>query len=139
MKLFGHGKQRLRQERQLGRLHRKLAGSRAEQRAVNANGVPDIQHLIELEIPLAKQIDLDVNLQPFPALLQVHEAGLALAADRLNTTADANRNFLRLQFLRRLRREAGHDLGHRMREVEPGAVRQVAESFQFMGAAETLC
>src|ERR1019366_4871684 len=77
---LGHGEQRLGKELQLLRVYAQLAGARAEQVAIHAHDVADVEHLEKLEIAFAHRVLLDVDLQALSALLQVRETGLAHVA-----------------------------------------------------------
>ena len=61
-------------------MHAELARARAEQVALHADDVADIEQLEELEVALADGVLLDVDLQPLAVLLQVRESGLAHVA-----------------------------------------------------------
>src|SRR5580698_7305076 len=68
-----------------------LARSRAEEIALDANVIAEVEQLVEQEIFFADIIFADVNLQALAVLLQVRESRLALAAN--GHDASCNRDF----------------------------------------------
>ena len=91
--LFGHGEQRLREELELLGVDAQFARAGAEQVALHADDVADIEHLEKLEIALADGVFLDVKLQALAILLEVREAGLAHVADGHQASGNADAHF----------------------------------------------
>ncbi len=67
-----------------------LAGAGAEEVAVDADVVAEIEQLVEGEGGVADGIFADVDLEPLPAALELGEAGLALGADGHEAAGDAD-------------------------------------------------
>ena len=114
-----------------------LAGPGAEQVALGAGEVAQIQQLKEAVILFGDGVFFYINLKLRAALLQVREARLAHAADGLNAAGNANGD-RGLELLGRLGRVFGYDFGNGMGELEPLAVGFKAKSFDFMDAAQAL-
>ena len=80
-------------------MHAQLARARAEQVAFHAHDVAHVEPLIERVVRFRNRIFANVDLQALARLHQVHETGLAHAADGLNPAGDAHArligNFLR--------------------------------------------
>ena len=112
--LFGHGEQGLGEELELLRVDAQLAGAGAEEIALDADDVADIEQLEELEIALAHGVLLDVDLQALSVLLQVGEAGLAHVAQRHEAAGDADAH-LGQKLFRGLAAVAGDDLRNGVR------------------------
>ena len=68
-----------------------FAGAGAEQVAFDADDVADVEQLIERIVALRDRILAYVDLQAFAVLHQVHEAGLAHAANGENAAGEADR------------------------------------------------
>ena len=88
MPLLRHGKQRLREEVEPVDVDAELAGPGAEQIALRADDVAEIEQLPELIILLRHGVLLDVDLELLAVLHQMRESGLAHAAYGLNPAAD---------------------------------------------------
>ena len=76
MPLLRHGEQRLRQELELLHMHAQLAGARAEQIALGADQVADIENLKQPEIIRADGIAPDIYLELLAVLREVRETRL---------------------------------------------------------------
>ena len=137
--LLGHGEQRLGEELQLLGVDAQLARAGAEQIALHADDVADIEHLEELEIALAHGVLLDVDLQTLAVLLQVREPGLAHVAHRHHAPghdADAHLGVSSSAVFGAVLRQ---DLRNRVGELEPPAVRAVPQRFDLARCAPRRC
>ena len=99
---------------------------------------PMSEQLIELVVLLRDGVLADVDLQSLPALFQVHEAGLAHAADGLDAAADLDGGAVGFKLFRRTRAVIGDDGRNGVREVEALAVALVAQRLDLFERRKTL-
>ncbi len=137
MPLFGHGEQRLGKELQLFGVDAQFAGAGAEEVAVHADDVADIEQLEELIIALAHGVLLHVDLQTLAVLLEVGEAGLAHVAQGHEAAGDADAHFGG-QLFGGLGAVRGQNLGNGMGEIEPAPVGAVSQRFDLADAGQAL-
>ena len=78
---FRQREQVLNQKRDLFDVNGQFARAGAEQVALHADVVTQVEQLVERKAFFAHEVELDVNLQLLAALLEVGESGLALQAD----------------------------------------------------------
>ena len=114
-----------------------LARAGAEQVALHADDVADIEHLKKLEIAFADGVLLDVKLQALAILLEMREAGLPHVADGHQASGNADAHFGR-QILGRLRAVSRQNLRHGVGELVPAAVGAVSEGLDLANAGEAL-
>ena len=136
--LLGHREQRLRQEIQMFDVDAQLAGPGAEQVALDADDVADIEQLVERKILFADRVLAHIDLQLLAVLHQMRETGLAHAADGHDAAGDAHLD-ARLQLCSAVFVAVfGQDLRDGVREIEPLAVRLKPERFNFGDATDAL-
>ena len=112
-------------------MHGELAGAGAEEPALDADVVAEVEELVHLEGALADVILAHVDLQAHAALLQLREAGLALQADGHDAAGD-----------RDLHRDVGLELGARdvvegSADLGDGVAGGVGAGIARLGCAET--
>ena len=137
MPFFGQVQQDFREKRKLLGVHAQLAGSGAEQVAFDADDIAEIEHLVELVFVLGNRVLADVHLQSLAGLHQVHESGLAHAADGLDAAGDADLGFIG-ELFRGFGRVRCENLRNGVREIESLAVGAEAERLDFRDAAQAL-
>ena len=87
--LVGRRAQRLGEQREVVELERELAAARAEDGAVGAEQVAEVEVEQARHPLLAEHVDARVQLHPARAVDEVEERGLALAAARGEPAGDA--------------------------------------------------
>ena len=87
---FRQRKQVLHQEGDLLDMDGQLVGAGAEEVALHADVVAEVEQLVELKRLFADIVEADINLKPLAALLQMGEACFSLHADRHQASGDAD-------------------------------------------------
>ena len=95
--LLRQGQHRFGQKRDGFHMDGELAGPGAEDVAGDADVVSQVQQLVELKALFSHGIQANIDLQPFAALLQLGEAGLALGADGHDAPGDRDHGPLRVE------------------------------------------
>ena len=109
-----------------------LAGAGAEEVALDADVVADVEQLVELPKLVSDGIFLDVDLELFAGLLQVGEAGLAHEADGHEASGDGDHDAVGLQFFAGAGGVRGQDLGNWMGGAEVVGIGRLTESFDLL-------
>ena len=118
-------------------MHAQLARSGAEQVALDAYDVADVEDLVELEIGVRNLALSHIDLKPLSAGQQVREARLTHAADGLDAPADAHLNArfeLRGAFRVVLRADVRDGIG----EVKAPSVGLESQRFDLADALQAL-
>ena len=136
--LLGQAEEVLGKEDELIDVHRQLAGARAEEIACDADDVAEVEQLVELEFGLRNGILLDIDLELGAALLEMHEAGLAHAADGQDAAGETHRDAGGVEFFGGLRAAFGPNLGDRVGEVEALPVGPEPQRLDLANAREAL-
>ena len=100
------------EEGQLLDVNAELAGAGAEEIALDADVVADVEELIELPVLVADGIFLDVDLELLAGLLEMGEAGFAHEANGNQASGDGNGDAFGFQLLAGAGRVRGQNLGH---------------------------
>ena len=116
---------------------RQLAAAGAEDGAVGAQQVAEVELEQLLQRLLAEHVDAGVQLHPPGAVVEVDEGRLALAAARVDAARDAHAGF-RGQLFGGLRGVIAQNIGKCVCEIEALAEGTVAEAFNFMYARSAL-
>ena len=132
VELFGQRQQILGEEGQLLDMDAELAGAGAEEIALDADVVADVEELVELPKLVADGIFLDVDLEPFAGLLEMGEAGLAHEADGNQASGDGDGDALGLQLFARAGGVRGQNLGHLVGGVEVVGIGRLTEGFDLL-------
>ncbi len=127
MEFFRQGQQRLGKKRKLLDVHGKFVGAGAEEIAFRADVIAEIEQLEQLELLFADIVELDVELQARAVLLQVREAGLALAADGHEASGDRDVGAVGLKLCGGRAGIARQDLGHGVGGGEAARIRFLPE------------
>ena len=114
-----------------------FAGARAEQIALHADDVAQIDQLVNGEIALGEGVFLDVDLQALAILRQVREARLAHAAQGLDAPGNAHMHRYG-KFFRSLRLVFGQNGGDRVGEFEALAVGPETQRLDLANALQAL-
>src|SRR6185312_13613482 len=112
-------------------MHAQLAGAGAEQIALGADQVTDIENLKQPEIIRADGIAPDINLELLAVLRKVREPGFALAADGLHASRDADFE-IRGKFFGGFRTIFGQDLRNAVREIVAFAISAVSQALDLL-------
>jgi hypothetical protein len=99
VELFWHGQQILGEKRQILNVNAEFAGPRAEEIALDADMVSNIEELVKLPKLVAYGIFSDIDLELLARLLEVGEAGFTHQADRNQASSDSDRDALGLKLL----------------------------------------
>ena len=136
--LLGQGQQILGEESQLFDVDAELSGAGAEEVALGADEVAEVEQLVESETFFADVVEAHVELEALAVLLDMGEAGLALAADRHQAAGNAHVDVVRLEFLGSLRRVVVENLGNRVGGLVLVGVDLLAKSFNLFELVDPL-
>ncbi len=114
---FRQRQQRLGEELQVLRVHGELAGLGAEQIALDADQVAQVEELVKLEVAFADGVQSHVDLQALATSGQVGKTCLAVRANGHDTARNAHRDLARGEFFGRERGVFPQNLGDRVRNV----------------------
>src|SRR5664279_3858249 len=87
---FRQRKQIFYQEGDLFDVDAEFSGAGTEEVSLDADVVTQVEQFVELEPLFADEVELDINLQPLAALLEMRESGLTHETDRHDSTRDAD-------------------------------------------------
>ncbi len=110
----------------------KLAGAGAEEIALHADVVAEVEQLVEREALFADEVELDVDLQLLAALLEMGESGLALQADGHDASGDADVDARVFQLLGRFGKVLVENLREGMRGFVTVRVGELAEGLNLL-------
>src|SRR5262249_18422994 len=125
------GQEVFRQESDFFHVNRQFAGPGAEQVTAHADVVAQIEQFVERKTLLAYEVELHVDLQLLPALLQVGESGLALQAQGDHAPGHFHRDARLLQLFAGVVTEVAQNLRHSVGSRKATRVSLLAQGFNF--------
>ena len=129
---FGQGKQVLHQEGDLLHVDGQFVGAGAEEIALDADVVAEVEQLVKLKRFFADVVEADVNLQPLAALLQVGEARFPLHANRHQASGNADVHAWGLKLRPGLGRVLFENLGNGVRGFVAIGIGQLPQRFDLL-------
>ena len=132
VELLGHRQKIFGEEGQLFDVDAELAGAGAEEIALDADVVADVEELVELPQLVADGIFLDVDLELLAGLLKMGEAGFAHEADGDQASGNGDGDALGLELLAGAGGVRGENLGHLVGGIEVVRVGRLTKGFDLL-------